>query len=261
MTRSPEDRFSTKGFTLLELMIVLVLLVMLMAIAWPSLRKPLQRSSTQQAARQLYEDLAAARLSAIETGTTMSLRYEPGGYRYWIGPAEMARDDEATSSSDVELSTASSDSDEREDSFRRLRQVEGELADGVVFADPAAIDNEIPVDSTLSDMLADEMAETEEVEPLIQDELGEVVWSAPIFIYPTGRAENAELRLLDPQGYSLTVSVRGLTGAVTIGPLTYDRDKLEQAGSAFDEDPSQNAPAGSGTGDAFDASNARGVFE
>ena len=49
--------------------------------------------------------------------------------------------------------------------------IEGVLVDEVVFQDPAAADElGMPLDSTLGDMLADEMAETEEVEPLIQDE-------------------------------------------------------------------------------------------
>ena len=42
-----------------------------------------------------------------------------------------------------------------------------------------------------------------------------------MFFYPTGRAENAELVLQGPDGYRITVKVRGLTGAASIGPLEH----------------------------------------
>ena len=49
--------------------------------------------------------------------------------------------------------------------------IEGVLDNDVVFRDPTAIDEDgFPRDSTLGQLLRDEMEETEEVQPLIQDE-------------------------------------------------------------------------------------------
>ena len=89
-----------RGFTLLELMIVLAILAMLIAVAWPSLRRPLMRSAAQQAARQLVRDLARARMAAIDSGQIVALRFEPGGPRYVVELAESLNDsEEATSRS------------------------------------------------------------------------------------------------------------------------------------------------------------------
>ena len=71
------------------------------------MRRPLHRSATQQAARQLMEDLARARLNAIESGRTMAVRYEPGGVRYSIAPADAAAD--TSSEGEATFETSSGD--------------------------------------------------------------------------------------------------------------------------------------------------------
>ena len=241
-------RFRRSAFTLLELMIVLALMAFLVAIAWPTLRRPLNRSATQEAARQLVEELGSARLDAIETGQVMAFRYELGGSRYWIGPADaMGLDDELPEGDELESvddellpesvaheSGAESDSSFAGDSDSQEARVvpvlAGELDNGVIFQDPAAEEEQpFAEGSTLDSLLADEMAETEEVEPLVQQQ-DSVSWSAPVLVYPTGRAENATLVLKGTHGDSLTVTIRGLTGAISIGELTHDvRVAEEQA--------------------------------
>ena len=70
-------------------------------------------------------------------------------------------------------------------------------------------------------MLEDEQRETEEVKPLIDNDATDQTFSPPVFFYPTGRAENAEFVLQGPDGYRITVKLRGLTGAASIGPLEH----------------------------------------
>ena len=255
MFRFPRhDRISRRGFTLLELMIVMALLALMVAMVWPALSRPLQRSATQQAGRQLLEDLGRARLNAIESGRTMAVRYEPGGVRYSIMPADASldSDDVRVSSSSESDATAQTDSDVPAIDL----VIEGRLDDDVVFQDPAAADDlGIPLDSALGDMLADEMAETEAVEPLVQDETAEVGWSAPVLIYPTGRAENGSFVLLGPKGYFLTVTLRGLTGAVSVGPLQHQPRAAEQRGR--DDQSNSRSPTDEST-ESFDA---QGIFK
>ena len=52
------------GYSLLELLIVLTVLVGLLAIAWPSLSKPLANSDLLEAGNQLRTQLSEARLLA-----------------------------------------------------------------------------------------------------------------------------------------------------------------------------------------------------
>jgi hypothetical protein len=77
-------------------------------------------------------------------------------------------------------------------------------------------------------MLDDEQRETEKVETLVDDDSSDSSFSEPVYFYPTGRAENAEIVLLGPDGYRLTVRVRGLTGAASIGALEHTPRSTEE---------------------------------
>jgi type II secretion system protein H len=211
---------AARGFTLLELMIVLAIMVLLIALVWPSLRRPVLRHAVQQAAQQLVRDLARARMAAIDHGRIMALRYEPGGSRYVVSPADMLQRDDQSSPQAMIQDTAddqkTSDDAEAEAGFTR------ELDPDVVFRDPAETDDdELPAGSTLREMLEQENQEREEIKPRITTEKSEETLSPPVFFYPTGRAENAEFVLLGPNELRLTVKLRGLTGAATIGPLEH----------------------------------------
>ena len=64
------------GYSLLELLIVLTVLVGLLAIAWPSLSKPLANSDLLEAGNQLRTQLSEARLLAIQSGEPVIVRIE-----------------------------------------------------------------------------------------------------------------------------------------------------------------------------------------
>jgi prepilin-type N-terminal cleavage/methylation domain-containing protein len=274
---SPDlHRARRTGYTLLELMLVLAVLTVMVAMAWPSLRKPLHRSVVQQAAGQLVKDLGQARLAAIESGQVIRFRYEPDGARYVLDAAsaegnagegdrddspgddfsdETAGDGEPSISTDNELSSneyrvggGGGQPDERP-----AWSLRGELPDEVIFRDPAVLsDAELPPGSALGDMLSDEAAEREEVKPLIDREGDESELSVPVFFYPDGRAENAEMVLVGPEEYRMTVRVRGLTGAASLGPLEHpvrevsDRERQNRE-DGDREDPNRESPRNGGS--------------
>ena len=64
------------GYSLLELLIVLTVLVGLLAIVWPSLSKPLANSDLLEAGNQLRTQLSEARLLAIQSGEPVIVRIE-----------------------------------------------------------------------------------------------------------------------------------------------------------------------------------------
>ena len=79
----------------------------------------------------------------------------------------------------------------------------------------------------------------------------QAIKNGAVFIYPTGRAENASFVLRGPDNYSVTVTLRGLTGAVNIGPLEQEpaaEDELTPADKPLapledlaEEEPSEHA--------------------
>jgi len=65
-----------RGFSLLELMIVLALMVGLLAIAWPSMQRPLRRTTLNEAAQVLREAIDDGRHEAITTGRPIFIQLQ-----------------------------------------------------------------------------------------------------------------------------------------------------------------------------------------
>src|SRR5690606_14685537 len=53
--------------------------------------------------------------------------------------------------------------------------------------------------------------------------------AVPILFYPDGTTSDALLQLQNEEGERITLSLRGLTGIVQVGPLEYSADTLPAA--------------------------------
>lgn len=97
------------GFSLLELMIVLVIMVGVLAIAWPNLQKPFRRAELSQATQQLREAIDESRYQAISTGTPVFIRLKMGENKVIAGGFEtfVANKDSMTFDRDREQATSS----------------------------------------------------------------------------------------------------------------------------------------------------------
>ncbi len=218
----PPDHVRTRtrraagGFTLLEMIIVLVILVTLIAVVWPNLRRPLGRGLLREAGQQVARHIAEARLLAIESGQTLALRFEPGGGRYVVTPADEASDDaEEGDPLQPEVDPYASRTGDAQVE-EPAAHIDGMLPHEVLFIDPLAEESldqplpaELQTESTESVPVSDELNALESADDV-------ETWSPAILFYPTGRAENAELRLRGPDGYVMTITLRGLTGAAKL---------------------------------------------
>lgn len=69
---------SRRGFSLLEMMIVVVLLAGILAIAWPSIARPLRKAELSEATQKLREAIEDGRYQAMMSGAPVFLHIQQG---------------------------------------------------------------------------------------------------------------------------------------------------------------------------------------
>lgn len=178
------------GFTLLELLLVLGLIVAMVGIAWPALRGPFGGARLREAAKQVRVEMSRTRLSAMETDAVYELQYGVDASRFRVrrlldlNPAES----EECAATDYVSDATSGESD------ASAGWTEFELPEGVVFADPLA-----PADDGLAHAPVEEASTVG-------------AWSTPIVFYPDGTTSTTEMRLRNERGDEVVITLRGLTG-------------------------------------------------
>ena len=75
---------TARGFTLIELIVVIALIAILTAIAVPSYQTFMVRSRLKGAARQVMSDLMNARMMAVSQNQKVKVHVENGGHTYEI---------------------------------------------------------------------------------------------------------------------------------------------------------------------------------
>ncbi len=184
---------SCEGFTLVELLIVLAILVMAMTISWPAVGGLLAKNELRSAAQQVRAALAKTRLEAMESGAVRQFRYQAGTRRFEI----------------TRLAATA-----EEPPARR-----GESADGDATDAPSEV--------LLASGVRWESPDTSGVllRPTRSDTAPEQAWSAPILFFPNGRTSNARLQLGGRRGFLVPLTLRGVTGTVAIGNLQRPEEK------------------------------------
>ncbi|MBX3443492.1 MAG: prepilin-type N-terminal cleavage/methylation domain-containing protein [Planctomyces sp.] len=187
-----------RGFTLLEILLVLAVVAVIIGATWPSLMQYVREEGLRSAVDEVRQDLAGTRLKAIENGLVYQFRYEPGGRNYIVLPYDRPETGNVAASS-------------TQSQFRPTRPqgvptVMGKLPETLQFrALPTQRVETIP---------------TEWLSMLSQREsLGMVQWSGPILAFLDGTTDNATLIIEDRQGYWQGLTLRGITGSVELGPV------------------------------------------
>jgi prepilin-type N-terminal cleavage/methylation domain-containing protein len=170
-------RRSQRGYTLLELLLVLGILLVLAGLAFPGVMRIYGRHQFQTVVEDVRAHLAASRLRAIDTGVVYQFSYEPNGQRFSVTPFEAAEGNS-------------------------LPTLEGTLPESFRFE---TTDN----DQTSSTPQSITGASTTDASTMSNEVI--------ILFVPDGSATEAALDVVDEENRFVRLSVRGLTGAVTVG--------------------------------------------
>ena len=190
---------SRRGYTLFEMLLVLALLAAVAALAWPAAQRAVGTQRLQQAAEDARVQLFRARLNAIDTSLTWQVLYEPGGQTFLVAPYETTGQaaGPATGQSPMPQSAMP-------------QPAAGRLPEGIVFRPSETA----PLDAAPPRLAPETLAGLE-----TGFSLSQVMWGAPILFYADGSADEALLEIADEKSRFVEIRIRGLTGAVSIGPV------------------------------------------
>jgi len=201
--KKSSDPFS--GLTLVEVLLTLALLVVLAALAWPSLNRPWASQRLRRAADQVRADWTRARVKAMSSGQTYVFRYTPDEGSYQI----LASGNEDMMLGDMALGA----SGEAFGSFGQqgpAEAIERTLPEGVTFvAGASAIDTRA--------LWASEMEVLAFGPDLMQPDAPQC--ADTIRFYPDGTTSTSRLLLKNEHDRSIELVLRGLTGVVTVGEV------------------------------------------
>lgn len=203
--RKPRRIVGPSGFSLFELLLVLVILVAVASIVVPSINGTLKQQQFQRECDRVRIVWEEARLKAMRTGQAQVFRFVAGSGEYSVEPWLQATDEvEASDGATVMMAGGLAQVDLQSGGMSaavELGTAAEKLEEGFVFSSGAVLGDT----RTL----------------LIQQQTGTVSGgagnqSAPIMFYPDGTTSTAEVAIKNDQGAQRLLRIRGLTGEISV---------------------------------------------
>jgi len=196
--------YDRRGFTMVEVLLTLCLLAAVAVMCWPSFKDSFANQRLRAAANRVRAEWLRARAEAMNSDAVYVFRYTLGGSQFSV---ESRPDPDSIV--EASLGDGMGGGGNFEDPSTRLRAFPGTLPDGIVFA----------ASQIAHDVRADTVAAI--------DTSGQVPGEMdPIFFFPDGTATTAQLRLQNDRGRAIDLSLRGLTGVVTVGDVLASEELL-----------------------------------
>lgn len=194
----PTDR---GGFTLVEMVLILAVLFVALGIVWPSINVFQQEQQLREAAQFVQVRLTSARFHAVETGLTYQFRFERQGRNFVIIPYEA--DDSQSANAPQGASVGGPGA---------IWKCAGELADTIQFHEVTpGSQGSLQVTAVGLSGLPD------------SGDLAGVSWSAPLLFFPDGSCSGGQLDVEDKGGQRIQLTLRELTGGVTVSNIEHKK--------------------------------------
>lgn len=199
---------SRRGYTLLELLLVLAIIVIAAAAVAPSFRGVIRSTALKSAANEIRAALTKAHVLAMKSGRTHMFQYELGGAKYKI-EAYLAGDDELESAEGDPTGAFGGSTPTQQSSADKT------LPEGVKFA--------------AGDAAIESRAERIERE-VGASSSGGVTWSRPILFFTDGSAVDAFVVIGNEHNSGIRIDLRGMTSALKVSDVS-DLKQLENSAS------------------------------
>lgn len=196
----PNSRHPRRGFTLIEMLLVLGVMVILLGIAYPSLSTFRLEQQLKQGAELVRLQMKQARLRAMESGLEYQFRYEPGGKQFVVVPAEYSA---------IQAQQVANQQSGNTQPQSVYWKAHGKFEAKVNFS-KTTFDQGITPQPLPKEFL------TGFDKP---DDLSRVAWAAPLVFQTDGSARDFAVEIENEKGAYVTLSVRGITGAVELSQM------------------------------------------
>ncbi len=222
------------GFTLLELLITLSVMAAVAAMALPAMRGPLDKSRLRGAAREVQAALAKSRAMAIREGREVEFLYETDGGHYriqrvdavdqsFINVTVMGDAADAGSAAPSGLSAGNRPAQQLDPSSSMSAAADaggGLTPVGMSAANRGDLEYSGRVllrEGTLPPGIRFRQMDMQGADsPLTgSNQSAALKWSTAIRFLPSGRTQQASLRLVGDREFVVDVQLRGLTGTAS----------------------------------------------
>lgn len=201
------------AFTLFEVILVLIILVVMAAIAFPTLDSMIYGRRLLQSTERLQNELHEARVEAMRTGQVQVFRATINGNSYSIGPWLSGNEASDASAGATVMNAGGLVKTDR-------------MAGGLVGASSGQLGGDakqlagdvqfLGVETLVDARNALELQKSGETPPIAG--VGTAVQggvSSPLLIYPDGSSTTAQIILADSRGRRMALQLRGVTGKST----------------------------------------------
>jgi Tfp pilus assembly protein FimT len=183
--------------TLIEVLLVLAIVAIAAALAWPALEKPLAHHRLNSAVDEVRTEWCQARVEAMRSGRTYAFRYEVGGDHYYT-ELESGLGGDASGSAIAAVSPAGAAQSAAP--TKAAGPMDNKtLPKGIKFSAEQPSQSMTPATTA---------ATTSQNQPAGG-------WSNPVFFYPDGTASDVQLILICNQSCAVRVMLRGSTATAT----------------------------------------------